>query len=77
MQNMMLAAWNEGVASCPNGIADAGLAHAALGLAEDDTIPVALSFGYPASGLTGDSRTVSEWLERADRKPLGELVARI
>jgi nitroreductase len=34
MQNVMLAAWNDGVVSCPNGIADAGLARTALGLAE-------------------------------------------
>ena len=77
MQNMMLAAWNEGVASCPNGIADGERAREALDLGEDDQLATVLTFGYPASGLTGDSRTVSEWLERADRKPLGELVARI
>ena len=33
-QNMMLAAWNDGVASCPNGIADADAANEALGLEE-------------------------------------------
>ena len=31
-QNMLLAAWNEGMASCPNGIADRDAAHAALEL---------------------------------------------
>ncbi len=77
VQNMMLAAWNDGVASCPNGIADADRARAALGLGEDDEVAVVLTFGYPASGRAGDSRPLDEWLSRADRKPLDELVERI
>jgi nitroreductase len=77
MQNMMLAAWNEGVASCPNGIADAEKAAAALGLGEDDQLAVVLTFGYPASGRTGESRSIDEWLAGADRKPLDELVTHL
>jgi nitroreductase len=76
-QNMMLAAWNEGVASCPNGVADADAARTALGLGEDDLVATVLTFGYPAHGKTGESRTVEEWIERADRKPLDELVERL
>jgi nitroreductase len=76
-QNMMLAAWNDGVASCPNGIADADAARAALDLGEDDQVATVLTFGYPATGHTGEKRPVDEWLERADRKPLDELVERI
>ena len=76
-QNMMLAAWNDGVASCPNGIADADRARSALGLGEDDAIGTVLTFGYPANGRTGDSRPVDEWIGRADRKPLDELVTRL
>jgi nitroreductase len=76
-QNMMLAAWNDGVASCPNGIADAEGAAAALGLHEDDAIGTVLTFGYPAHGRTGESRSAEEWIARADRRPLGELVSRI
>jgi nitroreductase len=76
-QNMMLAAWNDGIASCPNGIADADRARAALGLGEDDQIGTVLTFGYPAHGRTGESRTVDEWIERADRKPLDGLVERL
>ena len=34
-QNMLLAAWNEGIASCPNGLADRDAVRAALALAED------------------------------------------
>jgi nitroreductase len=77
MQDMMLAAWNDGVASCPNGIADADRARAALGLTDEDSLATVLTFGYPANGRTGDSRSLDEWLARADRKPLDELVERI
>ncbi|HST25719.1 MAG TPA: nitroreductase family protein [Gaiellaceae bacterium] len=76
-QNMMLAAWNDDVASCPNGIADAEAAAAALGLGEDEAIAAVLTFGYPANGRTGEARTADEWIAQADRKPLGELVTRI
>ncbi len=74
-QNMMLAAWNEGVASCPNGIADAERAKEALDLEEPPAI--VLSFGYPAKGREPASRSAEEWSARADRKPLDELVDRI
>ena len=77
MQNMMLAAWNDGVASCPNGIADADAARAALDLGEDDDVANVLTFGYPATGHTGEKRSAEEWLERAERRPLDELVERI
>jgi nitroreductase len=77
MQNMMLAAWNDGVASCPNGIADAERARAALDLGEDEPVAVVLTFGYPARGGEPESRTADEWSARADRKPLDELIARL
>lgn len=76
-QNMMLVAWNEGVGSCPNGIADADAAHAALGLGADDQIAVVLTFGYPAKERDPFRRTAEEWSARADRKPLDEIVRRI
>jgi hypothetical protein len=42
---------------------------------EDGERPViVLTFGYPARGRDPESRSIEEWLERADRKPLGELV---
>jgi nitroreductase len=75
MQNMMLAAWNDGVASCPNGIAEA--VRAVPGLGADDAVAVVLIFGYPASRRTGESRSVEEWLAQADRKPLDELAERL
>jgi len=75
VQNMMLAAWNEGVASSPNGIADAEAASAALSLDEPPT--TVLTFGYPAKGRDPNSRTPDEWSARANRKPLDEIVERL
>ena len=43
----------------------------------DEEPAIVLTFGYPAHGKTGESRSVEVWLERADRKPLDELVERI
>jgi len=75
-QNMMLAAWNDGVGACPNGIADAGAMEQALGLREDDHFAVVLSFGYPARPVDPQARTPEEWIARADRRPLEEIVER-
>ena len=46
-QNMLLAAHNEGVGSCPNGIADADAMAAAVGVTRTSRSRP-LSFGYPA-----------------------------
>jgi nitroreductase len=74
MQNMMLAAWNDGVASCPNGMADPAAAGRALGL-EDDLQPVnVLTFGYPRRPIDPESKPAEEWSADANRKPLEELV---
>jgi nitroreductase len=72
-QNMMLAASNDGVVSCPNGIKDPAGAEAILG-AEPALI---LSFGYPATPRNPATRTAEEWSARANRRPLDELVRRI
>ena len=76
-QNMLLAAWNAGVGSCPNGQKDPEAARAALGLGADDEIATVLTFGYPARERHPERRTPEEWSTRADRKPLDELVERI
>jgi nitroreductase len=75
VQNMMLAAWSEGVASSPNGIADAERAKQALSL--DEPPVTVLTFGYPARGRDPESRAAEEWSARANRKPLDELVERL
>ena len=71
-QNMMLAAWDEGVVSCPNGIAKAEEAEQLLGAAP----AVILSFGYPAKPRDPSARSAEEWSQRAKRKPLDEVVRR-
>jgi nitroreductase len=76
-QSMLLAAWNEGVASCPNGIADRAAALLALECAEDETPAIVLSFGRPARERDPESRSASEWSERANRRPLAESVRRL
>ncbi len=71
-QNMMLAAWDEGVVSCPNGIAKAEEAEQLLGAAP----AMILSFGYPAKPRDPSARSAEEWSQRAKRKPLDEVVRR-
>jgi nitroreductase len=71
-QNMMLAAWGEGVISCPNGVADANAAARVVG-AEPMMI---LSFGYPQTPRNPESRSAEEWSQRANRKPLDQVVRR-
>lgn len=69
-QNMMLAAWDQGVVSCPNGTRDTDAAAAICG----GEVRMILSFGYPARPRDPASRTPDEWSARANRRPLDELV---
>ena len=76
-QNMLLAAWNEGVSSCPNGVADPDAAHAALGLGEDETLVIVLTFGIPERSREPGARTPEEWSARANRRPLDDVVRHV
>jgi nitroreductase len=69
-QNMLLAAWNDGVGSCPNGIRDADGAERIVGA----PVSIVLSFGYPARPRDPESRSAEEWSARANRKPFDEVV---
>ena len=73
-QNMVLAAWDEGIGSTPNGIADAELLAQVLGHGEDERVAIILSFGYPARPTDPARHTPEEWIERADRLPFDEVV---
>jgi nitroreductase len=73
-QNMMLAAWNEGIGSCPNGTPDPGEVGALLGLAGDEEPGIIITFGYPARPVDPESRSPEEWIARANRKPFDEVV---
>jgi nitroreductase len=76
-ENMMLAAWNEGVGSCPNGMPNPESAGEVLDLREEERVVITLTFGYPARPIDPESRTADEWSARANRKPLDEVVDRI
>ena len=77
-QNMMLAAWSEGVGSCPNGMPDRSAAGEVLGLAEGEEPAIVLTFGYPARpGRDPESRPAEQWIGAADRKPFDEVVQRL
>jgi nitroreductase len=76
-QNMMVAAWNEGVLSCPNGIPDQGAVQRVLGLGGDEQVGIVLSFGYPTGLRAPEAHPPEWWSRRANRKPLSELVTRI
>jgi nitroreductase len=73
-QNMMLAAWSDGIGSCPNGVADAAALAGLLGHGEDEQVATVLSFGYPARPVDPGSRTPEQWIERADRLAFDEVV---
>jgi nitroreductase len=72
-QNMMLAAWNDGVASCPNGQRDPAAVERLVGA----PVGAILTFGYPAKPRDPESRSVGEWSAGANRKPFEEVVRRV
>ena len=76
-QNMMLAAWAQGVGSCPNGISDRARMARALRIDEEDRVVAVLSFGYPARQRDPARRSPEEWIGRARRKPFDEVVREI
>jgi nitroreductase len=76
-QNMLLAAWDQGVGSCPNGMPDPDGVAELLGLAEGERPAIVLTFGYPAKPRDPSARTPEEWSARANRKPLDGLVERL
>ena len=70
-QNMMLAAWELGVGSCPATVYDHDLARRLLGYPDDRSCEYLLSFGYPSRGedLTRPPRA-------GGRRPIDEIVHR-
>jgi nitroreductase len=73
-QNMLLAAWNEGVVSCPNGLAEPEKARELLDIGEDERIAIVLSFGYPTRPADPTVHDAETWSEQANRRSLDELV---
>lgn len=76
-QNMMLAGWAEGIASCPNGIADPERLASVLGIEPPERAVVVLTFGPPARPRDPARRTADGWSARAPRLPLDALVRRV
>ncbi len=72
-QTLMLGAWNDGLASCRNGIRDAEEAARICG----GEVKMILSFGYPAKPRDVAARSAEEWSSRARRAPLEELDRRV
>ncbi|MEY2516570.1 MAG: hypothetical protein QOJ89_3928 [bacterium] len=73
-QNMMLAASNDGIGSCPNGIADAAALQAVVGHDDGEQVATVLTFGYPAKARDPERLSAQDWIERADRRPYEEVV---
>ena len=75
-QNMMLGAWEKGLISCPNAIADHDGLAGLLGLGAKERAVILLSFGHPPIPADPTRRSPSEWIGIADRRPLGEVIER-
>ncbi len=73
-QSMLLAAWAEGLASCPNGIRDRDLAGHVLAAEEEEQPVIVLSFGLPERPRHPAEHTAAEWSARANRRPLDDVV---
>ena len=73
-QNMMLAASNDGIGSCPNGVSDAAALQAVVGHGDDEQVATVLTFGYPVKPRDAERLSAEEWTARADRRPYEEIV---
>lgn len=69
---MMLAAWDRGIISCPQGVNAPDRLHQTLDLDEGWTPVSVLSFGYPEVERSADRRSADEWVARAPRRPAAE-----
>ena len=75
-QNMMLAAWDQGVGSCVVALHDEARARQLLGVPPTHDIQVAIAFGYPASKGEGRFQRFvrTKVLRVTGRKSLEEVV---
>lgn len=76
-QNMMLAAWSEGVASCPNGVARPDDLVRDLALGPTVHVATVIAFGYPLVVRDPTRRSRAGWSRAARRVALDELVVRL
>ena len=75
-QNMMLAAWCDGVGSCIGSLQDEEQARALLGIPADFMAHTAISFGYPddAAPRLIEGQPIASVLAHVGRHPLEQLV---
>lgn len=75
-QNMMLAAWAEGVGSCIASLHETACARAVLGLPPERQVQAAISFGYPdpTASPTIEGQPREKILAGLGRRPLADLV---
>ena len=70
-ENMMLAAWELGIGSCPATVYEAAIARRLLAYPDDRSCVYILSFGYPA-----DPSDLTRPPQAGGRRPLSEIVHR-
>ena len=70
-ENMMLAAWELGIGSCPATVYEQSVPREVLGLPEDRFCGWILSFGYPA-----DQEDLTRAPKAGGRKHLDDVVHR-
>ena len=75
-QNMMLAAWAEGIGSCIATLHDQTCARQILGLPDDKFAMTAISFGYPDPGQpqTIEGQPQARVLAQLGRRAMSEIV---
>lgn len=73
-QNMMVGAWGEGIASCPNGVANPEPLAAFGVLTGSEVVPTILAFGVPRVPRDPARRSAGRWSAGARRKPLDDVV---
>lgn len=71
-QNLMLAAWSQGIGSCPNTPVDKDTCKTILAVDGEHDVLTILSLGYPAQPVPRGTDP-DAILARIDRKPLEEL----
>lgn len=74
---MMLVAWEDGVGSCPNGIANPDQVAQLLALDDEERAMILITFGYPGHPRAPERHSSAEWVDRANRKPFDEVVQRL
>jgi nitroreductase len=73
VQDMILAAWADGIGSCPNGVRDAASANSIFRVPATESITTILSLGFPAHPIVPKEDDVEGILRRIKRKSLEEV----